>query len=57
MTEQDKLKYNKGVPIKCKCGAVMAYAEGNPKVVSGIIAIKCRKCKQINIIRRAESIN
>lgn len=51
LTYKDKITYNKGRPIRCHCGHVVAM-----KDESGNITVKCRKCKRILIVVRAESL-
>ena len=56
LTGKQDIEYNKGVPIKCKCGAVIAFRKGDIKI-DGDVLVKCRRCKRIvNIKERAESI-
>ena len=43
--------YNKGDPVKCECGKVIAFKK------DGDIYIKCKKCKRIILVIRAESLN
>ena len=51
LTEIPKTVYNKGKPIKCDCGGVIAFRND-----TGDITVKCRKCKRIIIVIRAESL-
>lgn len=41
MTNDEKLSYNKGKPIKCDCGKVLAFKK------DGYIYIKCKGCNRI----------
>lgn len=51
LTSSQPITYNKGRPIRCHCGHVVAM-----KDESGNITVKCRKCKRILIVVRAESL-
>lgn len=50
MTSDNKTKYNKGSPIRCECGKVVAFRK------EGQIYIKCKGCKRIVAVIRAESL-
>ena len=50
LTDSGKTTYNKGKPIRCECNRILAIKDSH-----GNITIKCRSCKKIVTIFRAES--
>lgn len=57
LTKSVENPYNKGTPIRCECGAVVAFRKGSINIHGGEVLVKCRKCKRIvNIAERAESV-
>lgn len=40
MTDDRKIVYNKGEPVKCDCGQIIAYRK------EGILMLYCKKCKR-----------
>jgi len=50
LTDSGKTTYNKGKPIRCGCGCVIAYKKND------ILMLYCKKCKrQIPYIVRARA--
>lgn len=50
LTDNENIKYNKGDPIRCDCGKVIAFKK------DGNIIIKCKHCKRQIAVFRAESL-
>lgn len=40
MTDSKETKYNKGSPVKCECGQIIAYKK------DGKLILYCKKCKR-----------
>lgn len=49
MTETKVMTYNKGNPIKCDCGKIVAYER------NGIIYVYCKSCRRQIAVIRAKS--
>ena len=40
LTKNNNMKYNKGKPVKCTCGQLIAYKK------DGKLMLYCKKCKR-----------